>query len=42
VKENIERRIRKERSEGNHDIDAVLKEHGRIASSCLLKKILEA
>ncbi|MGD9807113.1 MAG: hypothetical protein AB7E76_04660 [Deferribacterales bacterium] len=42
VKENIERRIRKERSEGNQDIDAVLKEHGRIASSCLLKKILEA
>jgi len=42
VKENIERRIRKERSEGNKDIDAVLREHGRIASACLLKKILDA
>jgi hypothetical protein len=42
VRESIERRIRKERAEGNKDIENVLKEQGRQASAAMLRKILSA
>lgn len=40
IKEGIERRIRKERAEGNKDIEDVMREQGRSAAASLLKKIL--
>jgi len=42
IKETVERRIRKERSEGNMDIEDVLKEQGRSAATTLLKKVLDS
>ncbi|XOB65097.1 hypothetical protein ACMC5R_13565 [Deferribacteres bacterium DY0037] len=42
VRESIERRIRKERAEGNRDIENVLKEQGRHAAAGMLRKILSA
>jgi hypothetical protein len=41
IKENIERRIRKERSEGKADIEDIMLEHGRSAAALLLKKLLD-
>jgi len=42
ITDGIERRIRKERAEGNKDIEEVMKEQGRSAAAILLKKILES
>jgi len=42
MQDGIERRIRKERSEGNKDIEEVIKEHGRQTAASLLKKILSS
>lgn len=42
VRESIERRIRKERAEGNREIESVMTEQGRAAASAMLKKILDA
>ena len=42
IKEGIERRIRKERAEGNKEIENTLREQGRNAASFLLRHILES
>jgi len=42
IKDGIERRIRKERSEGNQDIEEVMKEQGRSAAAIFLKKVLDS
>lgn len=41
VRETIERRIRKERAEGNKDIEKITDEKGRSCASAMLRKILE-
>ena len=40
ISDSIERRIRKERSEGKKDVEETMKEQGRSAAAVLLKKIL--
>jgi len=42
IRESIERRIRKERSEGNLDIEEVMADQGKSAASGLLKKVLNS
>ncbi len=42
IKESIERRIRKERSDGNLDIEEVMAAQGKSAASALLKKVLQS
>ncbi|PLX67722.1 MAG: hypothetical protein C0602_10240 [Denitrovibrio sp.] len=42
IKEGIERRIRKERAEGNADIEDIMLEQGRSAAAILLKRVLDS
>lgn len=42
LRESIERRIRKERAEGNKEIEAAMSTHGKAAASAMLKKILDS
>jgi len=42
VLESIDRRIRKEKAEGNVEIEEIMKENGRSACSKMLKEILKA
>jgi len=42
VRETVERRIRKERSLGNKDIEKIVTEEGRAAAASFLKKLIDA
>lgn len=42
IRDSIERRIRKERAEGDREVEARMKENGRAAAAAMLKRILDA